>query len=316
MTPRRGQLAAPNTRSTRSEQPFRSARKLSARRRSIGSISLPLKAFQSGHIFSRLDARTPAWSEKLSCELATLVGLPCARYELAEAEGGTRGVLSRSFVDSSSTLILGNMLLAKFEPGYDGTRKFNQIKYTLGNVLSVLRRIKNIDPPAGVERLSGLEVFIGYLVFDVWIGNTDRHHENWGVIVSTFEEKGFSVQLTPTFDHASSLGRELSDKSRAEQLSTRDSRADVEAYARRAHSAFFDDETGRRTLPMRAVLARLMRSHQRPTKLWADRVCALSSDEVQRVFSRMRRDWMSPHAEEFAIRLLAANAQTIIGFLR
>jgi len=49
------------------------------------------------------------WSEKVCCELAILAGLPCASYEFAETEGGTKGVLSRRFIDKASRLILGNM---------------------------------------------------------------------------------------------------------------------------------------------------------------------------------------------------------------
>jgi hypothetical protein len=39
----------------------------------------------------------------------------------------------------------------------------------------------------------------------------DRHHENWGVVVMTDEYGETSFSLAPTFDHASSLGRNESD---------------------------------------------------------------------------------------------------------
>lgn len=66
-----------------------------------------------------------------------------------------------------------------------------------------------------------LEAFSDMVVFDVLIGNMDRHHENWGIC----EDKRYKQQLlfdkkklvdlrnfTPLFDHGSSLMFELSDK--------------------------------------------------------------------------------------------------------
>ena len=47
-------------------------------------------------------------------------------------------------------------------------------------------------------------------MLDALIGNTDRHHENWGILV----RRGRGVllgEVAPSFDHASSLGRELRD---------------------------------------------------------------------------------------------------------
>ena len=39
--------------------------------------------------------------------------------------------------------------------------------------------------------VSALDVFVGYLLLDAWIGNTDRHHENWGfVLVGEANERG------------------------------------------------------------------------------------------------------------------------------
>jgi hypothetical protein len=40
------------------------------------------------------------------------------------------------------------------------------------------------------------------------IGNTDRHHENWGILIE-LQRNHWRVNVAPSFDHASSLGREL-----------------------------------------------------------------------------------------------------------
>ena len=64
------------------------------------------------------------------------------------------------------------------------------------------------------ERGDGFDMFVGYLMLDALIGNTDRHHENWGIMTG----RGRPQVLAPTYDHASSLGRELSDQKRQARM--------------------------------------------------------------------------------------------------
>ena len=50
------------------------------------------------------------------------------------------------------------------------------------------------------------EYWAKILLFDCLIGNTDRHHENWGIIIDSTNEKRFA----PAFDNGIALGfREL-----------------------------------------------------------------------------------------------------------
>lgn len=104
------------------------------------------------------------------------------------------------------------------------------------------------------------------------IGNTDRHHENWALRVSRHEGGRIRMELAPSYDHASSLGRELSDDSRARRLSTRDDRATVEAYARKARSAIYRDE--RDHTPMTPLMAYIQAATQHAIagRAWYERL--------------------------------------------
>lgn len=55
------------------------------------------------------------------------------------------------------------------------------------------------------------------MCFDAWIANTDRHAENWGIIAKS---NNINV-LAPTFDQASSLGRNESDENRIKRMQTK-----------------------------------------------------------------------------------------------
>jgi len=77
---------------------------------------------------------------------------------------------------------------------------------------------------------------VGYLMLDTLIGNQDRHDENWGFVLCL--DRSRRVTLAPTFDHASSLGRNESEKNRMRRLETKDRGDSVEAYAARTRSVF------------------------------------------------------------------------------
>ena len=91
-------------------------------------------------------------------------------------------------------------------------------RYTLAAIADALG---GVAAPAGLSGdlsdLRAWDVFVGYLILDAVIGNTDRYEENWAVIVH-----GDDRSLAPTFDHASCLGFMLDDDQRLSRLRTRD----------------------------------------------------------------------------------------------
>jgi hypothetical protein len=254
------------------------------------------------------------WAEKASCEIAKAMGIPCADYELAVRED-QQGVLSRSFIPEGASLFLGNSLLARTVSGYDGSKQFNQLQYTVETVVDVLKRLETfIAPPLGssITRLRLLDFFAGYLVLDTLIGNTDRHHENWGIIAAAGDNPDDQPKyfLAPTFDHASSLGRSETDQKRELRLGTTDKRATVESYAARARSAFYENGTTQTLLNL-DVLARLMKIRPRAVRFWADRVANLSNRKLEIIFHSFETSWISTPAIEFALRMIAFNRRAI-----
>jgi hypothetical protein len=56
------------------------------------------------------------------------------------------------------------------------------VRYKLLTAFAILRSFALAQVVlANGEGLSPQDAFVGYLVFDALIGNTDRHHENWGI---------------------------------------------------------------------------------------------------------------------------------------
>lgn len=170
------------------------------------------------------------WAEKIACELCSLIDLPHAHYELAKFRD-RRCVLSPSIIEPGGRLILGNELINRTSRDYDGALTYEQKEHTVSRVLAALLTFTK-----STYRRTWHQ-FIGYLMLDAWIGNTDRHHENWGLVNGVDQV----VRLAPTFDHASSLGRELTDEIRENRLNTKDNRYSVEAFSNKARSALYAD---------------------------------------------------------------------------
>ena len=49
-------------------------------------------------------------------------------------------------------------------------------------------------------------------IFDAIIGNTDRHHDNWGLVFDVVNGDVVRVSLSPAFDNGTSLGYEIIDE--------------------------------------------------------------------------------------------------------
>ena len=166
------------------------------------------------------------WAEVVAAEAAALLGLPHARYFLAKS-GGRRGVVTPSFLGEDEQLVHGNEVLAGRFASYDpDAPHYQQKQHTLGKVVEAVSEsaLPERGPELPERVTEAPDLFVGYLMLDVWIGNTDRHDLNWGFVqrVAPGAADGDLTYLAPTFDHASSLGRELTPQKKERRLATND----------------------------------------------------------------------------------------------
>jgi len=148
------------------------------------------------------------WSEWLAAEVATSLAVPHATIRLA-TRNGLPAALSRSLRSSGEELQAGAVLLQGI-PGFV-PRSRTRTGHNLPNIRAVLENVtapQSWAGPAGAGAAFG--VFCGYLVLDALIANTDRHEENWAVI----RGRNAVVRLCASYDHATSLGFNLSDERR------------------------------------------------------------------------------------------------------
>ncbi len=250
------------------------------------------------------------WAEKVCCEICSALDIPHANYELAEWKG-RNGVVTPTFVPDGGRLVFGNELLAKMIPDYPHTRRFRARQHTVRLVMAVTA-VRTVRFPLGYhapsEFRTAADVFVGYLLLDALVANQDRHHENWGLIISPNQ----SVTLSPTFDHASSLGRNERDDERLRRLNTRDKGSSLEHYAGRASSAFYPSPTSANPLTTLEAFAEAARISTRAAQYWKGRLDGLSMAIIESIINSVPAPVMSDAARQFALKLIKINRDRLL----
>jgi hypothetical protein len=252
------------------------------------------------------------WAEKIVGAIAEDLGIPHATVELAVRDG-EYGVLSLDLtVDhEAGELVLGNDLLFERDPTYPRRKRARSTsKYSLDAVIRVLeqafiRPAPLVMPPPGVE--SAVDVFVGYLMLDALVANLDRNHQNWGVLQRQESAEVRFAELSPTFDHASSLARGTLDDERTRRLETRDAGFSVDAYCARAISLFVTDPAPDRRLTTFEAFQHAGRGRPQARDAWRERLEVVGVGRLSSRVASVPDDRMSPIAKRFATRMLECN---------
>lgn len=236
------------------------------------------------------------WSEKIASELARHLQLPAAIVELANG-AREEGILSRNVTPNGWSMESGDTMLSELE-GYvscaTDDRPKNRVGHNLPNIAAVLHGCSG-PPGTAYAKWSAMEVFAGYLVFDAWIANTDRHAINWAVL--TREQDGQQA-LAASFDHGSALASGTQDG--------RLSMTSPQAYAERGFAGRFEDGS-HETLVELAVRAVETVDGLAPS--WLERLAAIEAAEIEDIVGRI--PGMSEVRRTFLCSLLTINQRRL-----
>ena len=247
------------------------------------------------------------WAEKMGSELAVLMGLPSARVELASYHGRI-GMASFSVLMDAETLTTFNDWIVKRSAHLADEVRAKATRHTLANVFGALHDLGlplRWTPRGKISKAT--QAFTGYLLFDAWISNSDRHQENWGIVnTPPTLQNGVEISthhLSPTFDHASSLGRELTDEKREAILKG----GDLTEYLAACKSGLVSDESDE-FLDTHTVAAAAARAHPEAARIWIDRILELQRHDINALFDRLPPEIITPVSRRFATWLLETSA--------
>jgi len=241
-------------------------------------------------------------AEKVAQEVAALIGVPCARIELAESKG-IRGSISRDVQAPGEVLVHGNEIIAGRVMGYDRTKRRKTTDHTFERIQQAIMEVCKGTCDEDMRQ------FAGYLVLDALIGNTDRHHENWALLRRESKE-GVSYRLAPSFDHASSLGREMRDDKRL--LLLRENRLDK--YIQNGKGAVYLTALGEKAISPMDLVRLLVVSLPEPFRPWLRSLESVTSESVDAILNRLPAGWMSDAQRQFAASLISRAGEILSGF--
>jgi hypothetical protein len=212
---------------------------------------------------------------------------------------GKRGSASRSFVRRREgfDLVHGDELLAGHVFGYERDRVFRHSSHSIQNIIEAVAKIF----PDETQRHAQLCRLAGFIVLDALIGNTDRHHQNWGLLRRQLEQGVIEQEIAPSFDHASSLGRNEPD-ARLEQRLRENT---VLNYARKGRGGIFwtsSDTKGANPLDLAEKAARKWPDYFRP---WLQKLHQLSEADFLAIVNKVSSDWMSEPQKRFCLTFLS-----------
>jgi hypothetical protein len=231
--------------------------------------------------------------EMLVLQLARAAGVPAAEATICQWTDGSapkRGLAVRSFVDRTrEQLVAGTLLLSRHDAQYHADAKW---QHSLERVRAVL---SNLESAGGIGLLLD---FTRMLAFDAWIGNGDRHQDNWSVLLP---EDGSRCSLAPMYDPAACLGTELQDGHMQLDPQRRTSK-DLERYIKQCPSGFGD---GRAAIKLAHVVETIRQwpEWQQNSRSW---VAAFRNafNNLVSVLPNVDPAWLPEHRKLFMTTLL------------
>lgn len=160
-----------------------------------------------------------ACSEKMSYEIAKILGYDCARIELARDSEGKLGVLNYLFIEIGNT---EHMDAVSYLNIHDNERSKY---YTVSNIKKILDELDS-------ELFNS---FIRIMIFDALVGEQDRHEENWGI-----ERIGNKYKISPLYDNGCNLLRNFKDESYAEAYYS--GIKDFDAYINKSKTIIYQED--------------------------------------------------------------------------
>jgi len=242
------------------------------------------------------------WAEKIAEQIAEKMEIPHAKVELAVYQGN-RGSTTQSFVTKENPLLVhGNEILCAADKAYESLKTFKQKQHTLEYIFNFFDKVSvKPDDAEGIKCL-----FASYLILDALISNVDRHHENWGLLF-TVVERQLMLRLAPSFDHASSLGRELTDVRRQQILGD----GHIGQYVKKGHGAIFFGETGKKAPSPLALIQNALVSYPATFQNALRCLDGVTERDCETVVDNVPEGWMTSSARQFAKALLRYNLEQL-----
>lgn len=132
------------------------------------------------------------WAEKIASQLAEVLGIECAKVDIGTFNGRI-GSMSYMILNDEEELIEGIQYITNIYKEYNQDKFIDYKTQEPYSINMILKSIK--DTGLGNN-------FLVIPIFDALIGNSDRHHSNWGIVKNKVNG---DIRISPLYDNGSSL---------------------------------------------------------------------------------------------------------------
>lgn len=141
------------------------------------------------------------WAEKLAAEIGKLINVECAKVDIGTYNGRIGSMSYNILKDKYDNLFEGVFFIQKHYPYYNKRKledNYSNVKYSM----QMIQESFSNDYYFNINKIYKM------IIFDIFIGNSDRHHSNWAISTSKERFKGIlhiKLDLCPLYDNGSSL---------------------------------------------------------------------------------------------------------------
>lgn len=153
------------------------------------------------------------WSELIASYIAgDLLGWPVQHVQIALKNGKIGNLLRYIYEPKKEQMVAGERLCLHYDENFDvkaGTRHSWEL------ILKICHEFREdafkTEETKGIWTIDFIRYWSRAIAFDTLISNSDRHAENWSLILPLTEEGGGSASslLAPFYDNGSSMGCEV-----------------------------------------------------------------------------------------------------------
>lgn len=227
-----------------------------------------------------------AWAEQIASDLGQLIDYSVVRSYLANFNG-TLGTLSVNFNRLGEELFEGGDLISQRFMDFN---RYSLVRYEFDLIIDILKEY-DLD-----------QSFLYVPVFDAFIGNQDRHCDNWGIIRS---DQGY--RLAPSYDNGASLGHLVTKNKIHEMMKNSDM---LQGFIRRGYSLIGIPE--RKKPKHLDLLSYVYLMYDKSLVKHIEQLEKLTSRDVLNVIEKVPDIYMDEIYKEWVFRLVMARKDWLL----